>query len=64
MKVGLILGGSVAGQNGENSKTCDANTVKTYVKLTQEEQTKGDLWGDQERDLLKNTVAYSVSKYL
>ena len=54
----LFIGGLVAGE------VCEENTVRTYVKLTQQEQDDGELWGDQERDLLKNTIAYSVSKYL
>jgi len=53
----LFFGGLVAGE------VCEENTVRTYVKLTQQEQDDGELWGDQERDLLKNTISYSVSKY-
>merc|ERR1711893_385079 len=53
----LFLGGLVAGD------ICLPNTVKTYVKLTQEQQDEGKLWGERERDLLKNTISYSVSKY-
>ena len=54
----LFLGGLVAGD------VCAPNTVKTYVKLTEQQQTQGELWGDREKDLLKNTISYSVSKYL
>ena len=54
----LFFGGLVAGE------VCEENTVRTYVKLTEKEQNDGELWGERERDLLKNTISYSVSKYL
>merc|ERR1712131_119101 len=53
----LFFGGLVAGE------VCEENTVRTYVKLTKDQQEDGELWGERERDLLKNTISYSVSKY-
>ena len=54
----LFFSGLVAGE------VCEENTVRTYVKLTKDQQEDGELWGERERDLLKNTISYSVSKYL
>merc|ERR550519_319796 len=38
---------------------CEKGEVKTYLKLTQEEQDSG-AWGEKEKELLKNTISYAV----
>merc|ERR1711976_504384 len=57
----LILPALIAAQDpGTPGLTCPPNEVKTYVKLTKDQQNEGGLWGTNEQELLKNVLSYAV----
>merc|ERR1711976_316498 len=60
----LILPALIAAQDpGTPGLTCPPNEVKTYVKLTKNQQNEGGLWGTNEQEQLKNVLSYAVRNY-